>query len=149
MSETKKSGDDTIWRRLVAPESGSAVSGAADDAGADRFLHEARRTWEALDLPPAEGAPVGFATRVVALARAESGRSLRTPAVRRLSAVAALAGGIAIGATLAWAGTAEEQSVAGITLAESYLEAAAGSGDSAVELPETEVDESAPSAEAR
>lgn len=76
---------------------------ARDPALAER-LHRLETTWKHLELAPPAAVPLGFATRVVARARAERpGSELSwalAPVWARAGAALALAGGIWLGASL-------------------------------------------------
>lgn len=94
------------------------------------------RQWQGLELPPAAGAPPGFATRVTARAKAAvAGGDLRAaPVWLRATAVLALAAGLALGVGAGlWQGaeSAEEIELAAPSLAESYWEAVAEDGGEA------------------
>jgi len=103
-----------------------------------------REAWDALELPPPSGAPPGFATRVVARARAERAPRLGlpwSPAWSRLAAALALALGIAGGAGLGWMTAASDEPAGGdswtaSSLAEDFVDGAVSAIDStAAETP--------------
>jgi hypothetical protein len=88
-----------------------------------------REKWASLELPPAPGAPPGFARRV-ALAWAAERRLTEAPMLAagwmRAAAVAALLAGVALGVTLASSadsGAVEVETWQLTTLSEEYLTA--------------------------
>lgn len=106
MDRTETMDDRRLMRYLhgeLPPEEAEALrERLAREPGAAARLRELEGTWAALELPPAEGVPPGFAGRVTARAAEERARRAAPfgPAWARLAAGLVLAAGLAAGASL-------------------------------------------------
>lgn len=72
----------------------------------EKAFLELEESWQGLELPPLEPAPIGFAARVTTRARAESGSGLvpswwRQTLAGRAATAAILAAGVVLGALIA------------------------------------------------
>ena len=130
----KRKEDEAILLRRLLGESPAAERAELDrrlaaEPALARELAALERSWRALELPPASPPPLGFASRVAALAR-RSGEGTAGALRLRWASAAALALGIALGTAISAelatpAGGADgTESDVEMTLAESYLDAA-------------------------
>jgi len=92
------------------------AAGAAESAPA--------RIWRQLELPPAAGAPPGFAARVAARAAAERRAAFElplSPRWARAAAALAVAAGVVVGASLGLLTAVDEEAAAALAWSEASL----------------------------